>query len=585
MYRTHNCVELNEKHLDQEVKLCGWVHARRDHGGLIFIDLRDREGITQTVFNPETHKELHEKARILRSEFVIAVKGVVKMRPEGTENIKIPTGKIEIQVTELEVLNTSKPLPFEVSDDKDVGEEIRLTYRYLDLRRAKLKRNILLRSKVFKVIRDYMDQEGFVEIETPILTKSTPEGARDYLVPSRLNPGEFYALPQSPQLFKQILMVSGFDKYYQIAKCFRDEDLRKDRQPEFTQLDIEMSFVDEEIIFSLIERLMAKIFAAALNKKIKFPFPQIPYAEAMRRFGSDKPDTRFGMELIDLCTVFMESSFRVFKNVLESGGKVMGINAKGGARLSAKELDELTQFAVACGAKGLVWVKVHIDGMQSPVKKHLGDELMSKLTQQLQASEGDLMLIVADAPRTAMSVLGQIRTRISQQLDIVKSDNFNFLWVTDFPLFQYNEEEKRWDSEHHPFTAPRQEDIEFMDKDLSKVVSRAYDLVVNGVELGSGSIRIHKQELQKKIFDILGMDEESTKMKFGFLLEAFNYGAPPHGGFAPGLDRLMTLLTDSPSIRDVIAFPKTQKAICPLTSAPSEIAQKQLNELHLTIKE
>ncbi|MCK5343336.1 MAG: aspartate--tRNA ligase, partial [Candidatus Heimdallarchaeota archaeon] len=452
MYRTHNCVELNDKNVDQDVMLSGWVNSRRDHGGLIFIDLRDREGITQVVFNPETHVQIHEQAHGLRSEYVVQVSGKVGLRPEGTENLKIPTGKIEILATELVVLNESKPLPFEVNDDKDVGEELRLTHRYLDLRRDKMRRNLLLRSRVFKTIRNYMDEEGFVEIETPILTKSTPEGARDYLVPSRLNAGKFFALPQSPQLFKQILMVSGFDKYYQIARCFRDEDLRKDRQPEFTQLDLEMSFVDEDTIYSVMERLMTRIFDVALGKKLTVPFPRLSHADAIKKYGSDKPDTRFGMELVDLGDIVADSAFMVFKKVLESKGAVMGICAPGGAQLSAKELDDLTKLAIECGAKGLVWIKKQAEGFQSPVKKHLGDDLMNALAKTLGASEGDLMLIVADAAKTAMLVLGQLRTTMAERVNIISKDKFEFLWVTEFPLFHYNKDEKRWDSEHHPFT-------------------------------------------------------------------------------------------------------------------------------------
>ncbi|MCP4649824.1 MAG: aspartate--tRNA ligase [PVC group bacterium] len=585
-FRTHNCGELNDQNLNTKVMLCGWVHSRRDHGGLIFIDMRDREGLTQIVFNPETHQEIHEQAHSLRSEYVIQISGKVELRPEGTENLKIPTGKIEIHVTQLKVLNESKPLPFEVNDTKDVGEELRLTYRYLDLRKEKMRHNLMLRSAVFKTIRNYMDNNGFTEIETPILTKSTPEGARDYLVPSRLNAGMFFALPQSPQLFKQILMVAGFDKYYQIARCFRDEDLRKDRQPEFTQLDMEMSFVDEETIFSVMEGLMSQIFEVALGKKIEIPFLRLPHSQALKKYGSDKPDTRYGMELVDLGELVSESSFMVFKKVLEAKGAVMGINVPGGAQLSAKDLDDLTKLAIDYGAKGLVWIKKQAEGFQSPVKKHLGDDLMNKFVETLEAKDGDLMLIVADSPKIAMPVLGQLRTTMAERVNIIPKDKFNFLWITEFPLFHYNDDEKRWDSEHHPFTSPMEEDLTYFDSgDLSKIRSRAFDLVVNGVELGSGSIRIHQPQMQKKIFEILGMDESEVKQKFGFLLDAFQYGAPPHGGMAPGLDRLLTLLTDSPSIRDVIAFPKTQKAICPLTSAPSEISPVQLRDLHLTIKE
>ncbi|MBI4846576.1 MAG: aspartate--tRNA ligase [Candidatus Omnitrophica bacterium] len=588
MKRTHTCAQLNLSDIHKEVVLSGWVNSRRDHGGLVFIDLRDRDGITQVVFDPQSNSKTHATAQGLRSEFVIGVKGIVRQRPQGTENPKLPTGKVEIVADELVIYNKSEVPPFEINDDKEIGEELRLAYRFLDLRRLNMKKNIMLRSKVFKIIRNFLDQEGFVEIETPILTKSTPEGARDYLVPSRLNPGMFYALPQSPQLFKQILMVSGFDKYYQIAKCFRDEDLRKDRQPEFTQLDIEMSFVDEEDIFSLIERIFFKIFQDALNITLQVPFPRITHEQAMRLYGSDKPDRRYGMELANLDELVKDSEFLVFKRVLEARGSVFGIKVDGGAELSLKVMDDLTQQAVNNGAKGLVWIKVLSGDFQSPVKKHLGPQFMQNLVKKFQAKEGDLLLIVADKPKVAMSVLGQLRVTLAEMLNKIKPDEFNFLWVTDFPLFQYNEEEKRWDSEHHPFTAPKEEDMYLLgslEVDLGKVRSRAYDLVVNGTEIGSGSIRIHQQQLQKRIFAILGMNEEDIKLKFGFLLKAFEYGAPPHGGIAPGMDRLLALMSGNSSIRDVIAFPKTQKAYCPLAGAPSQVSNRQLQELHLTIKD
>ncbi|MBU1088149.1 MAG: aspartate--tRNA ligase [Candidatus Omnitrophica bacterium] len=585
MQRTHNCGQLNLKDENKQVVLSGWVNSRRDHGGLIFIDLRDREGLTQIVFDPQVNSSVHELAQSLRSEFVISVQGKVSARPEGTINPKIATGQIEIIIEQLEVLNKAQALPFEVNDDKDVGEELRLAYRYLDLRRKKMKDNLILRSKVFNVIRSFLCEQGFLEIETPILTKSTPEGARDYLVPSRLNNGEFFALPQSPQLFKQILMVSGFDKYYQIAKCFRDEDLRKDRQPEFTQLDMEMSFVEEEEIYDLLERLLAEVFQKTMNKKLVTPFLRVTHEQAILCFGSDKPDTRYDLELKDLNSLAESSEFMVFKKVIESKGKIMGLKAPGGAQFTLKQLDDLTKQAIDLGAKGLVWIKVQENDFQSPVKKHLGDSLLKNLTVEFKTKPGDLLLLVADKQKTALSVLGQLRVNVAGMLKLDQSDDFNFLWVTDFPLFKYNEEEKRWDSEHHPFTSPKPEDLEFLDTDRARVRSCAYDLVVNGTELGSGSIRIHNPELQEKIFSILGLGKEEIEAKFGFLLKAFKYGAPPHGGFAPGMDRLLTLMTGSSSIRDVIAFPKTQKAFCPLTSAPSKIAQAQLDELHLTIKE
>ena len=569
----------------KSVFLCGWVNSRRDHGGLIFIDLRDREGLTQIVFDPTNNEAVHKMAETLRNEFVISVIGVVNERPAGTRNSKLDTGEIEIHVSQLEILNKSKPLPFEVNDDKEVGEDLRLTYRYLDLRRDAMKKKLILRSKVIKVIRDYFDAEGFIEVETPVLTKSTPEGARDYLVPSRLNPGSFFALPQSPQLFKQILMVSGFDKYYQIAKCFRDEDLRKDRQPEFTQLDLEMSFIDEEDIYTLIEGLIQIIFAKTMNIEIPTPFLRLTHEQSMARYGTDKPDTRYGMLLHVLSDLVKDSKFMVFKKVVESKGKVMGIKATGGASFTLKQLDELTKNAIENGAKGLVWIKVLENDFQSPVKKHLGEELLQSLVNEFEAKTGDLLLLVADKALVAMSVLGSLRVSVAEALNCVNNDVFNFLWVTDFPLFKYNAEEKRWDSEHHPFTSPKPEDIQYMDSDLGRVRSCAYDLVINGTELGSGSIRIHQEQLQQKIFDILGMDKDEIKTKFGFLLDAFTYGAPPHGGFAPGIDRLLCLMSKSSSIREVIAFPKTQKGFCPLTMAPSGVSKKQLDELQLTIKD
>lgn len=585
MKRTHHCNELKMTDVAKSVFLCGWVNSRRDHGGLIFIDLRDREGLTQIVFDPTNNEAVHKMAETLRNEFVISVIGVVNERPAGTRNSKLDTGEIEIHVSQLEILNKSKPLPFEVNDDKEVGEDLRLTYRYLDLRRDAMKKKLILRSKVIKVIRDYFDAEGFIEVETPVLTKSTPEGARDYLVPSRLNPGSFFALPQSPQLFKQILMVSGFDKYYQIAKCFRDEDLRKDRQPEFTQLDLEMSFIDEEDIYTLIEGLIQIIFAKTMNIEIPTPFLRLTHEQSMARYGTDKPDTRYGMLLHVLSDLVKDSKFMVFKKVVESKGKVMGIKATGGASFTLKQLDELTKNAIENGAKGLVWIKVLENDFQSPVKKHLGEELLQSLVNEFEAKTGDLLLLVADKALVAMSVLGSLRVSVAEALNCVNNDVFNFLWVTDFPLFKYNAEEKRWDSEHHPFTSPKPEDIQYMDSDLGRVRSCAYDLVINGTELGSGSIRIHQEQLQQKIFDILGMDKDESKTKFGFLLDAFTYGAPPHGGFAPGIDRLLCLMSKSSSIREVIAFPKTQKGFCPLTMAPSGVSKKQLDELQLTIKD
>ncbi|MBI3615570.1 MAG: aspartate--tRNA ligase [Candidatus Omnitrophica bacterium] len=581
--RTHTCGALGVEAVGQSVKLCGWVHRRRDHGGLIFIDLRDRWGLTQVVFNPKADSPLHAKAKELRPEFCVAVEGKVSVRPPGTENPKIATGKIEVAVDRLKILNPSATPPFEISEEAQVSEELRYTYRYLDLRRESLRDRLILRHKVLEVIRRVLSEHEFIEVETPILTKSTPEGARDYLVPSRLNPGKFYALPQSPQLFKQLLMVAGFDRYYQIARCFRDEDLRAERQPEFTQLDLEMSFVDEEAIFALIEKVFSAIWKEVLHQRLSTPFPRLTYTECMERFGSDKPDLRFGMELVDLTGAFAATGFRAFREVVESGGKVKGLVATGGAVLSGKAVDALTDAAKAAGGHGLVTVRVTEKELICPVAKHLGEEALRKAAAQAQAKNGDLLLLVADKPEAAASVLGALRTHLASTLNLIPQQNFSFSWVTDFPLFRFNPELKRWDSEHHPFTAPREEDLPFLEKDPGKVRSRSYDLILNGVELGSGSIRIHQRLVQETIFRILGLPPSEVQERFGFLLDAFRYGAPPHGGIAPGIDRLICLLTDAPSIREVIAFPKTQKAVDLMTGAPSEVRQDQLKEAGISV--
>ncbi|MFH1407097.1 MAG: aspartate--tRNA ligase [Candidatus Omnitrophota bacterium] len=580
--------------MGKSVSLCGWVKARRDHGGVIFIDLRDRWGITQVVFNPRGDADLFKKANGLRSEFVILVKGEVERRPAGTENSKLPTGEIEIRAKELIILNEAKTPPFEIEVDSQASEEMRLAYRYLDLRRLNVQDKIFLRHKIFSVARDFLNGESFIEVETPILTKSTPEGARDYLVPSRLNIGKFFALPQSPQLFKQILMVAGFDRYYQIAKCFRDEDLRADRQPEFTQLDIEMSFVEEEDIFSLTERLMKEIFKKGIGFDLKIPFPRMPYKESLERFGNDKPDLRYGLELCDLSEDFKDTSFEVFKNVLKSGpvrnsisngagGVIKGMNAKGCGTYSRTQIDELTKLAQDFGAKGLAYFKVTQGKLESPIAKFFDEAKQSEIIKKMSGSEGDLLLFVADKFAVASEALARLRAEIAKRLGLLSKD-FKFTWVVDFPLLKYNEEEKRWDSEHHPFTAFHEEDIKYLKTEPQKIRARSYDLVLNGVEIGSGSIRIHKRDMQAKIFQMLGISDEEVKERFGFLLEAFAYGAPPHGGIAPGLDRLVAMMTYSESIRDVIAFPKTQKAACPMTGAPSDVSEKQLKELGISIK-
>jgi len=583
MKRTHTCGQLTKKDINKEVVLCGWAHSRRDHGGLIFIDLRDRDGVTQIVINSEKNPKFHEVADTIRSEYVLAVKGKVEARPGGTENKKITTGEIEVAVSQLEIINSSKPLPFEISEYVNVSEDIRLENRFIDLRRPEMQKKLFLRHRVCKVVRDYLDKHGFIEVETPILTKSTPEGARDFLVPSRLNPGEFYALPQSPQLFKQILMISGFDKYFQIAKCFRDEDLRADRQPEFTQIDIELSFTDEEQIFSLIEGMFKDIFKESISLELKTPFPRLTYKEAMDRFGTDKPDLRFGMELVDFTEEFAGAEFKIFKQALESGGIIKGINATGCAGYSRTQIDSLTALAATYGAKGLAYFKVTKNGLESPIAKFFSEDIQKSVIEKLSAKDGDLLLCVADKKKIVNESLAQLRNYFGKELGLIKNGQFVFEWVTDFPLFKWNDEEKRWDNEHHPFTAPKEEDIAKLDTDPGNMGSRAYDLVINGVEIASGSIRIHDPKLQKKIFELIKLSGAEIEARFGFFIKALSYGAPPHGGIAPGLDRLIALMTESESIRDVIAFPKTQKGTCPLTDAPSGVPDKQLKELGIKI--
>jgi aspartyl-tRNA synthetase len=583
--KTHNCGQLRKTDVNKEVILVGWLHSRRDHGGLIFIDLRDREGLTQVVFNPkDIGADVFKEAEKLRSEFVLSITGKVNQRPAGTENQKLPTGDIEVIATKLEVLNPSKTLPFEIADETEISEEVRLKYRYLDLRRPRMRRNMLFRYRTVKVIRDYLDAQGFVEVETPILTKSTPEGARDYLVPSRVHPGNFFALPQSPQLFKQLLMVAGMEKYFQLAKCFRDEDLRADRQPEHTQIDMEMSFVSQEDIFALVEGLMTEVFRKTMSIELKTPFPRMTYKEAKDKYGSDKPDLRFGLALEDISPIVAGTDFKVFAEVLKNQGVVKAICAPGIAGYSRKEIEDLTKLANEFGAKGLAWFKVNAGVMESPIAKFFKPETLTKLQQTMGARDGDMILIVADAPKVVAESLGRLRMHLGEKLNLINKKEFNFSWVIDFPLFQYNAEEKRWESEHHPFTAPNYDDVQYFETDPGKMRSQSYDLVLNGTEIASGSIRIHRKEIQEQIFKTLGIGAEEAKEKFGFLLEAFEYGAPPHGGIAPGLDRLVTIMLGEDSIRQVIAFPKTQKAVDVMTDAPGQVSELQLRELHIKLR-
>ncbi len=580
--RTHDCYSLTETALGQEVVLMGWVLRRRDHGGLIFIDLRDRKGITQVVFAPELDRKSHQKAHSLRSEYVIAVKGKIRRRPKGMENPKIKTGMIELACQELRILNTSVTPEFSLDEEREVSEGLRLRYRYLDLRRPHMVRNIVLRHRVCQAMRSYLNDHDFLEIETPMLTRSTPEGARDYLVPSRVNPGCFYALPQSPQLYKQILMVSGLDRYYQIVRCFRDEDLRADRQPEFTQLDIEMSFVEEDDVMGLVEGLMSFIFKEVLGYKVETPFRVLTYQEAIDRFGTDRPDVRFGLELRDISDIVRGCRLKLFNRVVSASGVVKSINAKGMGELSRKDLDDLTRFAMDLGAKGLAWVKIKRDGSwQSPIAKFFSDAERSAIAQQVDATPGDILFFGADQRTTVCKVLGELRLELARRAGLIPTEGFSFIWVTDFPLVEYDRDEGRFVALHHPFTSPKEEDLGLLSTDPASVRSRAYDLVLNGNEVGGGSIRIHQSSIQEAVFNTLSFSREEAQDKFGFLLEALAHGAPPHGGIAFGLDRLVMIMAGRDTIRDVIAFPKTQKAQCLMTHAPAKVNMAQLAELYL----
>ena len=580
--RTHDCGTLSDSHIGETVTLCGWVHTRRDHGGLIFVDLWDKYGMTQVVLNPQIDQLAHDHAQSLRGNFVIAITGKVRARPDDMVNTKLKTGKIEVYVDELHILNPSETPPISPWEPQDTSEVLRLKYRFLDLRGPVLQRNLKIRYDITRVARNELHRNGFMEIETPVLTKSTPEGARDYLVPSRLNPQKFYALPQSPQLFKQILMVSGMDRYFQIVKCFRDEDLRFDRQPEFTQIDIEMSFGSEKFIFQMLEEMMAEIYKEILDVKIDTPFPVLKYQDAIDRFGTDKPDMRFDMEIVDLGEIVRGTSFKVFAQVLESGGQVRALNVKNSAdTLSRKILDDLTEIAKTYGAKGMAWIKVQKDGLQSPIIKFFEQEMLDQMLKALGSQPGDTVVFIADTPKIVADALAHLRLALGKQLNLIDESKNVFTWVTEFPLVEYDETEKRYTAMHHPFTAPREEDLDKFESDPGSIKARAYDLVLNGNEIGGGSIRIHQKEVQEKMFKLLGIGQEEAESKFGFLLDALKYGAPPHCGIALGLDRITMLLTGAGSIRDVIAFPKTQKATCLMTQAPSEVDPKQLRELRL----
>jgi len=584
--RTHTCGELNAANVDEKVVLNGWVDRRRDLGGVIFIGLRDRYGVTQVIFEPEHNQEAHHLAKQLRSEFVIAIEGKVRKRPDDQINKEMTTGEIDVIVEKLIILNEAETPPFPIKDEVDAFEDLRLKYRYLDLRRPVLQKTLILRHRMYQLVRKYFDKKSFVEIETPVLMKSTPEGARDYLVPSRIHKGKFYALPQSPQTYKQLLMVSGFDRYFQIVKCFRDEDQRADRQPEFTQIDVEMSFVDIDDVFEIVEGLMKELFKEVWQLELQIPIPRLTFNDALEKYGSDKPDLRFGLELETLNHVFENSGFKVFKDTIDSGGIVSALVAPDCAGYSRNQIDNLTAHVKKLGAKGLVWLKVKDDELDSPIAKFLSDEEKGKLVEKLNAANGDLILILAGKRLETLTQMGELRLEMAKRLELVNPDSKpKLLWVTDFPLLEWDEETKRFYAMHHPFTSPRTEDIELLDSDPGKVMARAYDLVLNGHEIAGGSIRIHNSELQAKMFNALGISKEEAEEKFGFLMNAFKFGAPPHGGIAFGFDRMVMIFAGETSIRDTIAFPKTTSAISLMDESPSEVSEEQLKELHIKTRE